>query len=405
MPERNFKLKPNTAALLAVAALIVLAFWGGYSYGKTQIPSQYLIEGVTNQTLGQPDDVDFSLFWDAWRVIEEEYVHNDNLDREAMVFGAIEGMVRALGDPYTTFFPPEEERIFREDISGSFEGIGAEIGLRNEALTVISPLEGSPAQRAGLRAGDRIVQIDGESTQDMSLNAAVQRIRGEGGTTVTLTVVRDGELSDISIERETISVPVISWEERDGVAHVRLFSFSARSPEEFARVMQEVQQAGVDRMILDMRNNPGGFLEAAQRITGWFVDPGAVVVIEDFGSNGREDEEYRAVGSGALKDMKMAVLINEGSASASEIVAGALRDLKGTPLIGEKSFGKGSVQELENLRKGALKVTVARWLTPNGTSISEEGLEPDVVVEVEEGELEPGVDPQLDRAIEIVRGL
>ena len=403
---KDFNLRPNAAAFVAVAALILLAFWGGYSYGKTQIPSEFLIEGVTNQRVGQPEDVDFSLFWDAWRVIQEEYVGSDNLDHEAMLYGAIEGMVKAIGDPYTTFFPPEEEKLFREDISGSFEGIGAEIGLRDDILTIIAPLEGSPAQKAGLRAGDRVVAIDGKSTQDMNLNEAVRLIRGEQGTSVVLSVVRDGEAEEITIVRDTIQVPVASWENRDGVAYVRLFSFSARSPEEFARIMQEVERAGLDRIVLDLRNNPGGFLEASQRIVGWFVSPGEVVVIEDFGEGSQEeDQEYRAVGSGVFKDAKIVVLINEGSASASEIAAGALRDINGTLLIGEKSFGKGSVQQLENLRKGALKVTVARWLTPKGTSISEEGLIPDVVVEMDEGELPEGEDPQLQRALEVVGGL
>lgn len=402
----QFNIKPNIVALVVSVALLAVTFWGGYSYGKAQVPSQFLVEGVTNQTVGQPNNVDFSLFWDAWRVIETEYVDKDNLDREEMVFGAIEGMVRALGDPYTTFFKPEDEKMFREDISGSFEGIGAEIGIRDDTITIISPLEGSPAQQAGLRAGDRVVGIDDTSTQGMSLNEAVQLIRGEGGTTVILTVARNGTTQEISIVRDTIRVPVISWENREGVAYVRLFSFSATSPTEFARVMGEVRAAGLERMVLDLRNNPGGFLEAAQRIAGWFVEPGETVAIESFGDLEREDELYRAVGSGAMRDVALVVLVNEGSASASEIIAGALRDLRDTPIVGTQTFGKGSVQELESLRKGAIKVTVAKWLTPNGTSISDEGIEPNIVVEIEDPEeLEPEEDPQLERALEVVRGL
>ena len=402
---RDFKLKPNTIALVVLAGLVLIAFWGGYTYGKTQIPSQYLIESLQNHTLGQPDDVDFSLFWDAWRVIQEQYVGNDELDHESMVFGAIEGMVKALGDPYTTYFPPEEAKLFKEDISGSFDGIGAEIGLRDGALTIISPLEGSPSQKAGLRAGDRVVSIDGTSTQDMDVNEAVRLIRGNKGTTVTLSILREGEVKEIPIVRDTIQVPVIKWEERDGVAYIQLFNFSARSPEEFSRVAVEIKKAGIDRIILDLRNNPGGFLEAAQRIAGWFVSPGEVGAIEDFGESEREDQEYRAVGTGAFKDASVVVLINEGSASASEIIAGALRDLRQVKLIGVKSFGKGSVQELETLNKGALKVTVARWLTPNGPNISEEGLQPDETVEVTQEQLDAGLDPQLERALEVVKGL
>jgi len=404
MNFKRFKIHPTAGALIAVVALIVLAFWGGYSYGKSQIPSQFLIEGLSNQSLGQPGDVDFSLFWDAWRALERKFVDAGSLDKQEMVFGAIEGMVNALGDPYTTYFPPEEEKLFREDISGSFGGIGAEIGLRDDVLTIIAPLEGSPAKAAGLVAGDKILAIDGGTTQGMDVNEAVQLIRGDKGTQVTLTILREGEPRDFVVTRDIIEVPVIAWKEIDGVAHVELYSFSARSPEEFERVMKEISEKKIDRVILDLRNNPGGFLEAAQRIAGWFMNPGEVVAIERFGDS-REDELYRAVGDGSFKDAKIVVLINGGSASASEIVAGALRDTNRTLLVGEKSFGKGSVQELETLKKGALKITIARWLTPNEVSISEQGLEPDIVVDVDETELDPEKDLQLERALQEVKAL
>lgn len=399
----------NRLLLVSIAITLLLiggAFYVGLSYGKAQIPSQFLVEGVTNQTIGQAQGVDFSLFWDAWRVIEEEFVGRKDLNRQEMVFGAISGMVRSLGDPYTVFLKPQESKIFKDDVSGSFEGIGAEIGLRKDVLTIISPLKGSPAEAAGLRAGDKIVKIDGEETANLSLNEAVQKIRGGKGTKVVLTIVRgEAEQRDISVIRDTIKIPVLEWEIKDGdVAHIQLFSFSESAPTAFRQALLEILRRPVEKIVLDLRNNPGGFLEVAQELAGWFVNPGEVVAIEDFGDE-RQKREYRAVGNGALRNFEVVVIINEGSASAAEIMAGALRDLKGTTLVGKKSFGKGSIQELTNLKGGSsLKVTIARWLTPSGKSITDEGLEPDVKVEMTEEDTLAGRDPQLEKALEIIRG-
>jgi carboxyl-terminal processing protease len=400
-------IKPSLPILVAVLVLVGAAFFGGLAYGRSQVPSLYLIDGLANKTLGQPPEVDFSLFWDAWRLLEQKYAERGALDRQQMVYGAIEGMVKSLGDPYTVFLPPEETKMFREDVSGSFEGIGAEIGLRDEVLTIIAPLEDSPAQEAGVRAGDKIIRIDDTSTEGLSLNEGVQRIRGPRGTEVRLTLLREGseELIEVSITRDTIRVPIVEWERIDNTAHVRLFSFSENAPQLFRQAALEVTGSGVDRIVLDLRNNPGGYLEVSQQIAGWFVEPGRVVATEDFGDE-RQDKEYRAVGNGALKDYELVVLINEGSASAAEILAGALRDIRGVQLIGAKSFGKGSVQELEGLSGGAsLKVTVARWLTPSGKSISQEGLEPNIAVERTNEDIEADRDPQLDRALEVVKNL
>lgn len=391
---------------LALVAIILLAgaFYAGFAYGKTRVPSQFLVEGVVNKTIGQPGEVDFSLFWDAWRVIQDKYVGRADLDKQELVFGAISGLVRALGDPYTVFFKPQEAKVFREDVAGSFEGIGAEIGVRSDILTVIAPFEGSPAKLAGLAAGDKIIKIDNESTENFTINEAVQRIRGPGGTTVNLTIIRGEEVKEISIVRGTIKIPVLEWTRKEGdIIHLKLFSFSQEAPRRFAESMVTILSQPVNGVVLDLRNNPGGFLEVAQEIMGWFVAPGEVVATEDFG-NGQGRREYRAIGNGLLRDKKVVVLINEGSASASEIVAGALRDLRGVKIVGTKSFGKGSVQELESLGGGSsLKVTVARWLTPSGISISQEGLSPDVVVEAPKGGNEDERDPQLEKAIEVIR--
>ncbi len=396
----------KSVGLFVFALLIaVAAFYGGFYYGQSQVPSIYAIEGVGNKTLGEPDNLDFSLFWDAWKIIQDKYADRANLDKKEMVFGAIDGMVKSLKDPYTVFFKPVESKQFQDDVSGSFSGIGAEIGIRKDVLTVISPLEDSPAQKAGLRAGDRILKIGDTVTADLKINEAVSLIRGPKGTAVKLTVSRSGEdeIKELSIVRDDIKIPTIKWELKEGkVAYIQLFNFGQTAPSEFRTKVLEVLRGPADRIILDLRNNPGGFLEVSQDIAGWFVEPNAIVAIEDFG-NGAGTKEYRASGNGVLKNMPLVVIINEGSASASEILAGALRDNRKVKLVGAKSFGKGSVQQLENMRWGtSLKVTIAKWLTPSGKSISNEGLEPDVKVEISKEDVENLKDPQLEKAMEIV---
>lgn len=398
------------SASLFIFVLIVAgtAFYGGFYYGKAQVPSIYAIEGVGNKTLGSPDDVDFSLFWDSWKLIQEKHVDRAKLDKKKMVYGAIEGMVKSLKDPYTTFFEPAESKQFKDDVSGSFGGIGAEIGIRKDVLTVISPLEGSPAKAAGLRAGDRILKINDTVTSDMTINQAVGLIRGPKGTSVKLTISRasDDQVKEISITRDDIKIPTIKWELKNGkVAYIQLFNFGETAPVEFRKAVLDVLRSPADRIVLDLRNNPGGYLEVSQNIAGWFLEPESVVAIEDFG-NGAESKNYRTSGNAVLKNMPLVVLMNEGSASASEILAGALRDDRQIKLIGVKSFGKGSVQELSNLREGtSLKVTIAKWLTPSKKSIMNEGLEPDIKVELKKEDIDNMKDSQLDKALEVVLNL
>ena len=400
--------KKTLGIFLFAVALAGTAFYGGFFYGKSQVPSIYAIDGVGNKTLGEPDNVDFSLFWDSWKVIQEKYADRANLNEKEMVYGAIEGMVKSLKDPYTVFMKPQEAKQFQDDVSGSFSGIGAEIGIRREILTVISPLEDSPAQKAGLRAGDKILKINDTVTSDLTVNEAVGLIRGPKGTNVKLTISRstEDELKEITITRDDIKIPTIKWElKNDKIAYIQLFNFGQTAPSEFRNKVMEVLRSPADRIILDLRNNPGGYLEVSQDLTGWFVEAGSVVAIEDFG-DGTEPKEYRSSGNSVLKGMPLVVLINEGSASASEIMAGALRDLRGVKLIGAKSYGKGSVQELTNLREGtSLKVTIAKWLTPSKKSIMNEGLEPDIKVEVTKEDIENMKDPQLEKAIQTVSSL
>jgi len=385
-----------------------MSFAGGFYAGKVYsfVPP---IEGATNLETGKPGDVDFSLFWDAWRVVQEDYVGAEPLDFQNMVYGAIDGMVKSLGDPYTSFMTAQDTQIFLEDIEGSFSGVGMEIGIRDDKLQVIAPLEGTPAEAAGLRAGDHIVKIDKDIfTADLSIDEAVARIRGPEGSTVTLNILRDGwaEPRDFTIERAVIAIPSLRYETKEGnIAYVKMFQFSEKLRSDFQDVENQIIASGSRNIIIDLRNNPGGFLHIAVDMAGWFLERGEVVVIEDYGKSA-EPDKHRARGNGRFSNYNVVVLINEGSASASEILAGALRDNNGTLLVGGQSFGKGSVQELKELKdKSSLKVTVANWLTPNGTLITGEGLVPDIEVEFSDEDFEAGRDPQLDRAIEVLNNL
>ena len=395
------------AVLFFLVAAVLGAYYFGFQVGKSEariVP----IEGVRNTQFGQPEAVDFSLFWDAWHIIQEKYAVTESFDYQNMVYGAISGMVESLGDPYTIFMDPEDTKRFRDDISGSFEGVGMEIGIRNRELQVISPLEGTPAKAAGLRPGDIIVRIDDAFTRNIAIEEAVSLIRGPRGTDVTLSILRSdwSETKDFIITRAVITIPSLKWEIlEDNIAYIQLFHFSEDASRTFGAAATGILASSTERIILDLRNNPGGFLEVAVNIAGWFLERGTVVVVEDFGEEGKE-VIYKARGNGRLGSYPLVILMNQGSASASEILAGALRDHKQVLLIGEKSFGKGSVQELENLAQDAsLKVTVANWLTPNGNHITDVGLEVDVEIELTPEDFDLELDPQLDKALELVKDL
>ena len=394
----QFHLKQSFVLFFLV--IIILGVFGlGVWFGKGQVACDVCA----------PEDLDFSLFWETWRVIEQKFVDKASINVQDMVYGAISGMVNSLGDPYTVFMEPDDTKRFIEDVKGSFEGVGMEVGIKNNQLTVIAPLEGTPAQKAGLRAGDAIVKVDGELTSDMTVDEAVNRIRGARGTEVVLTIFRKDweEEREVKIVRGVIEVPSLKWEllADDNIAYLHLYHFTEKAAYDFRKAAIEILESPANKVILDLRNNPGGYLEVAQDIAGWFLKSGEVVVIEDFGE-GKEQKLYKAEGNGLLGSYSLVVIINEGSASGSEILAGALRDNLGVKLIGESSFGKGSVQELEKLKGGSsLKITIAKWLTPKGELITDKGLEPDVKVEITEEDVAAEKDPQLDKAIEIIKEL
>ncbi len=393
----NFNFKKNLAVISAIL-IVFIAFEIGISIGKTFVVCKTCA----------PEDIDFSLFWQSYNTLKEKFVNPGKIDNQKIIYGAISGMVKTLGDPYTVFYNPEETKKFEEQLLGIFEGIGIEIDIKNEQLVVITPLEGTPAQRSGLMAGDRVLKIDNTDASGISVDEAVSLIRGPKGTEVNLTVFRDGwkESKEIKIIRDVIKIPSLKWELlENNIAYVHIYQFSESLSSDFRKAAIEILNSPAKKIILDLRNNPGGYLEVSQYIAGWFLERGKIVVIEDFG-NGKEKNIYKSEGNGEFMRYPMVALINKGSASASEILAGALRDDRDIKLIGEKSFGKGSIQEMVELKKeSTIKITIAKWLTPKGVSISDVGLDPDIKSEMTEEDYKQNKDPQLEKAIETVKGL
>lgn len=395
-------------SITVIFALVALggAFWFGFDAG-TKFPQVLLVREVKNIEPEIPNKADFSVFWQAWEVLNDLYLKNGQVEPQEKVYGAISGLVDSLDDPNSVFFKPKDSQKFEEDIKGNFGGIGAEIGIRKKQLTIIAPLKGTPALKAGLKPGDKILEVNSTSTEDLTVNESVQLIRGPVGTTVTLKILRDDweKPRDFKIVRSTIIVPTLDFEMRDGgIAYIQLHSFNANSNNLFYQSVQEAMGKGSRGMILDLRNDPGGYLQVAIDLAGWFLPRESVVVSEV--SKGDERRDFRTSGNGILKDFPVVVLVNAGSASASEILAGALRDHRKAPLIGEKTFGKGTVQQVEYLKDGSsIKVTTANWVLPSGKIIEGEGLEPDFKVEMKDEDIEDEKDPQLDKAIEVLKSL
>ena len=399
--------------LYIISTLLVfgLIFFSGYYFGKRSEAEVNKVTTLINKTEGSPKEVDFALFWKAWNVINEKYVPTnstttDKVEDQQRVYGAVDGMVKSLGDPYTIFFPPVEAKIFSEEISGNFEGVGMEVATKDGVLTVVSPLKGTPAYKAGIKAGDKILKIDETLTSILNTEQAIKIIRGKKGTPVKFTISRNGlnKPLEITVIRDVINMPTVDTEIKGEVFIIRLYNFSAISANLFRESLREFIESGKVKLIIDVRGNPGGYLEAAIDMVSWFLPAGKVVVKEDFRDE-NDAQIFRSKGYNIFNEnLRLVVLMDGGSASASEILAGALHDQGVATLVGTQSFGKGSVQELVEMGQGtSLKVTIAKWLTPNGISISHQGLTPDVVVKLDEEELKKGNDSQLLKALEILK--
>lgn len=413
---------------ILMLALFLVVGGVGYKLGERHVqvgisPDKRIVVG---QDAPARVSVDFSLFWDVWQRMFRYYIDSASLDSQKMVWGAISGMVAAAGDPYTAFLPPKENEAFKEDLGGQFDGIGAELGLKDNHVIVIAPLKGTPAEKAGIRPSDWILKVNDEDTVGWTVAGAVNKIRGQKGTTVTLSILHQNDTKpiDIPIVRDTIMVPsVISWIKDAGqiteisgldtiaslrvklgkIAYIRLTRFGDHTNEDWLKAVSELVAAGISGgrikgLIFDLRNNPGGYLEGSVFIGSEFIKSG--LVVSQVNSDGSR-QDYPVDRPGKIYDIPMVVLINKGTASAAEIVSGALRDHKRAKLVGETTFGKGSVQTPQDLAGGAsLHVTTGKWLLPNGSSINKEGIKPDIEVTLDN--YEASRDAQLAKAVEML---
>lgn len=409
--------------------LFILAGGIGYNLGARKAtisigPDKRII---LNQETPKNTNVDFSLFWDVWQRMHRYYIDAAVLDTQKMVWGAITGMVSASGDPYTVFLPPKENKEFKEDLGGEFEGIGAQLGMKDNRIIVIAPLKGTPAEQAGIKPGDYILKVNDEDTVGWTVPQAVTKIRGKRGTTVTLNILHENSQKpiDLTIVRDTILVPSVEmWVKKVGeiteiaglketgkldqakkVAYLRLSRFGDHTNDDWDKAVSEILAAKQNNgrvlagLVFDLRNNPGGYLEGSVFIASEFIKNGTIVSQKN-SDNTKED--YSVDKKGKLLDIPLVVLVNKGSASAAEIVAGALRDYKRATIVGETTFGKGSVQTPFDLTQGAgLHITTGKWLLPKGDSIAKVGVSPDVEVKLDDTTTAT-TDAQLAKAIELL---
>ncbi|MFW6110366.1 MAG: S41 family peptidase [Patescibacteria group bacterium] len=406
----NLSRKEVQSLLLAVL-FTVITFGCGYWFGNsTDISAISLKRSLfpVGSRSAQSENRDLSLFWQVWDLLDKQYLYQEDLDSQKMVYGAISGLVDSISDPYTAFLDPKQNEIVKDGLNGRYEGIGAELGMREGKLLIIAPLEGSPAKQSGIKAGDWILTIDGDSSQDISLSQAVSRIRGEAGTKVELLVSREmeGNRKQIPIEvtRAEIELRSVQWswsENVRDVAYIRLSRFGNTTTEEWENAVQEIKDSDhLAGIILDLRNNPGGVMSAAVDVASDFVPAGELIVSEHLKTG--EERGFRSTGSPSFgSPTPLIILVNQGSASSSEILAGALKYYTDAVVVGKNTFGKGTVQDVHDFKDGSgVHITVAKWLLPDGTCVEEEGIEPDYDVSLDE---ETAKDIQLEKAEELLR--
>lgn len=398
---------------LVVGSFSMGVFFGNvFASNETPINSTVLqatVENVlqtnTPKDTSSPADLEelFAPFWQGWDIVHDLYI-DQPVDDETMMQGAIKGMMDSLGDQHSSYMDPDQYRQANMPLVGEYEGIGAWVDTTGEYLTVMSPMPGSPAEKAGLKPGDQIIAVDGEDMTGIDGSLVIRKVLGPAGSSITLTILREGETEpfDVTFKRANIIIPTLESEMLDGnIAYIKLYNFGNKSTEQLKSTLEDLLAQNPDGLILDLRNNPGGERDIAVEITSQFV-PEGVIMYQEYGDG--TSDTLEAIPGGLATDIPLVVLINEGSASASEIVAGAIQDYKRGTLVGMTSFGKGSVQNWLPLvdDQGAVRVTIARWLTPNKRTIHELGLEPDVVVELTEEDFLAERDPQLDKAIELL---
>ncbi|HVX58674.1 MAG TPA: S41 family peptidase [Candidatus Saccharimonadales bacterium] len=398
-PSPKHHRKWSLKGIIGTLILVGLFFAGGVAVGRGDIHLKGLSREATAATSGP---LDYSTVDQVYGILSRDY--DGNLNQTKLINGAKEGLVAAAGDPYTEYFNPTDAKAFNEELSGSITGIGAEIGSDASGnIQIVSPIAGYPAQKAGLKPKDLIGAINGQTTSGMSVDAAVSKIRGAEGTKVTLTIVRNsGNPFDVTITRQKITVPSVTWSEKDSIGYMKISQFTDDTVGLAKKAANEFKAKGVKGVVLDLRGNPGGYLTGAVNISSLWLPQGKTVVSERRGST-IIDTEY-STGDNPLQGLPTVVLIDGGSASASEITAGALHDNHAATLVGVRSFGKGSVQQVENLSDGSeLKVTVAHWYTPDGININKKGIQPDTTVNISDNDIKTGKDPQKDKAIEVVK--
>lgn len=394
--------------ILVCIPAVVLAFFIGMWVGGKGADARPVLDVSTLTNGSLVSAAQFEPFWKAWQALDDKSVYAASTTAQDKVWGSIKGLASSYGDPYTVFFPPVQAKMFQDDIAGNFGGVGMEIGIKKNQLVVVSPLKDSPAARAGVKAGDYILKINATTTDSMSVDEAVGYIRGPIGTKVTITFLPEGAAKPVErvIVRDTINIPTIESStvvKQPGIYYIRLYSFTAQSPGLFRGALRDFVLSGDHKLILDLRGNPGGYLDAAWDMASYFLPAGASVVTEDFGKNAPPNV-FRSKGYNAFNsNLRMLVLVDGGSASASEILAGALQENGVAKLVGSKTFGKGSVQELVPITDDtSLKVTIARWLTPKGHNLSHDGLDPDYPVEVTQKDVDAGTDAALDKAAQLL---
>ncbi|PIR06297.1 MAG: peptidase S41 [Candidatus Komeilibacteria bacterium CG11_big_fil_rev_8_21_14_0_20_36_20] len=390
--------------VLAIIFIIGVAVGSTPSYPQT---SQEVLEQTSNELadiFSGNDQIKVGLFGEVWDIIHEDYLYKSSVSDRDLFYGAVSGMVYALGDSHSVFLNPEITDEFTRELNGSFYGIGIEIGKRKGYLVVISPLADSPAERAGLKPGDKILAVDNYDLTDASVDEAVTLIRGDRGSDVTLMILSKNETStkEVTITRDKIDIPSVEYNLEDDIAIIKITDFNNDTGDRFIKAAQKVLRDNPRGIILDLRNNPGGYLSTAVEIASSWLEPGQVVVRESF-SDKHKDKSYEALVKDSLANFKTIVLVNDGSASASEIVAGALQDYGQATIVGETTFGKGSVQQLISLEDGSsVKLTTADWLTPNGRTIENQGITPDIEINLTIEDYENDLDPQMDKAKELI---